>query len=387
VEQKRVLFISDLAFEGSGYFNISTALCTGLSAYGYNLKVLGLNYRGEQHYFPFPIIPMQTLPQVEVALHNLANMWKPDVVIIAIDVNIQEQYLRAIKGLGLKYIAICALENGPLMQSWAMALSQIDKVFFISQLGTDEAKKAGVSTAEHLVIGIDSQIWRVPDPIERANMRKQMGFEEDEKVILTVADNQERKNLWAAMEIIKTYKEENPDQKIKYVLVTRTKNSVGHRLQELANQVGIGKDYLEFERGMSQKELWLLYSCADAFLITSKAEGLCMPIIEAMAVGVPVVGTDTGAIHELLSDDRGFLVDGYKFGNRDSFIDVWGNSKRVMINIENGAKSLKAALEIGKIRTAKLALEYTQSRTWTNTVLQLQKAVEEIFDAPQTPQQ
>lgn len=385
MEPKRILLVSDMDFAGSGYFNISTPICTGLAAYGYDVKVFGLNYHGEQHNFPFSIIPIQSLPEVEIAINNITVVWKPDVIIMAMDIPIQEQVFQKIKGLGIKYMAICPLENGPLMLSWAMALSQMDKVFMISQLGADEAHKSGVNRAEHLVIGIDNKVWRIPEDTERMNIRKQMGFEDDEQVILTVADNQERKNLWAGMAIVKKYIDDNPDKKVRYVLVTRINNPYGYRLQELANQVGIGKQYIEFARGMSQKELWLLYACADIFLLPSKAEGLGMPILEAMSSGVPVVGTDTGAIHELLSDDRGFLVDGYRFGDLDHMIDVWGNSRRVLIDVEKGAKIIKTALEIGKLHSTKIAAEYATSRTWDHTVYQVKKAIEEMIDAPQTP--
>ena len=75
------------------------------------------------------------------------------------------------------------------------------------------------------------------------------------------------------------------------------------------------------ERGVDTTQLRNLYVASDAYLSTSKAEGLGIPILEAMACGIPVVATDTGAITELLEDGRGFLVEPeYKFR------DVWGNS-------------------------------------------------------------
>jgi glycosyltransferase involved in cell wall biosynthesis len=35
--------------------------------------------------------------------------------------------------------------------------------------------------------------------------------------------------------------------------------------------------------GCRSGSLWSLYAAADAFLLTSKAEGLAMPVLEAMA--------------------------------------------------------------------------------------------------------
>jgi glycosyltransferase involved in cell wall biosynthesis len=47
---------------------------------------------------------------------------------------------------------------------------------------------------------------------------------------------------------------------------------------------------------------------ADAFVMSSKSEGLPMALLEAMAVGVPCIATAVGGIADLFGDDRGLLV-------------------------------------------------------------------------------
>jgi len=81
---------------------------------------------------------------------------------------------------------------------------------------------------------------------------------------------------------------------------------------------------MPFERGMPQRDLWALYAIADVYLQPSKAEGLGLPVMDAMCCKLPVVATDTGALTELLADGRGWLIDGYKFDGDDRFfVDVW----------------------------------------------------------------
>ena len=49
------------------------------------------------------------------------------------------------------------------------------------------------------------------------------------------------------------------------------------------------------------------YAAADVLVVTSEHEGFCVPVVEAMAAGVPVVAFDQGAVPEVLGG-AGVLV-------------------------------------------------------------------------------
>lgn len=378
---KKICVITDMDTTGSGYKNLCVPLLTGLAELGHEIKVSGIGYRGEEHNYPFSVIPAQTIQDAQAIAHNLHFVWKPDLYIVAMDIPLQEYYYQNLKQLPVKYMAITPLENGPLTMSWAAILFNMDSVFFISELGKQEAIKAGLSKAEHLMVGVDTVFWHPATPEEKLSLRKGLGIGEDEFVVLTVADNQERKNLSAGMESVALLKNQI-DRKVRYIMVTRPDSPVGWKINDYALELGILKDLIVFNRGLLAKDLWGLYAASDVYLQPSKAEGLGMPVLEAMACGIPCVATDTGALHELLWGDinNEYGSRGYSIQPEYTFRDVWGNSRRDMINVFITADVMK---EISYNRTQKEkvihdALEYTKGRMWSIAAKQIDDKISEI---------
>lgn len=391
-----IIVISDFDLTGSGYLNIVIALCNELAHRGYNIKALGMGYNGAEHYWDFSIIPIphhEAFGVMPVMFHNLQQLAQAgqveeiEAIIVALDIPMQERLLAMQRG-DIPYVGIFPVESGPLCMSWANIISTFDERLVISKFGLRQMEKVGVPGI-HFPVGLDTESWRPPTEGEREKFRESMSYTDDEFVILTVADNQERKNLSIGAEIIRDLI--NDGCNVKWNLVTRKGSPVGWKLDDLFLEYGIMDHVAIYERGMPHDRLWVLHVAADAFLLTSKAEGLCMPVLEAMATKTPVIATECTAIPEHLWEDpnwsreengvwkpitaksifskkidvsglRGFPID-VEYYTRDP----WGNSYRAFADPKSAVKQIKKIIEMPKDKLDEIterAREYAVSRTW-----------------------
>ena len=93
------------------------------------------------------------------------------------------------------------------------------------------------------------------------------------------------------------------------------------------------------------------YATSDVLVVASEHEGFCVPVVEAMAAGLPVVAFDQGAVPEVLGD-AGVLVttrDPYEVA--DAIADL----------LDDGARRADLA-EAGQQRVAELELDTTAER-------------------------
>lgn len=76
-------------------------------------------------------------------------------------------------------------------------------------------------------------------------------------------------------------------------------------LEGLAIELGIG-DWVRFTG--FRRDASTLMVCADVLALTSDWEGLPNVVLEALAAGIPVVGSDVGGVRELITDgENGYL--------------------------------------------------------------------------------
>jgi glycosyltransferase involved in cell wall biosynthesis len=128
--------------------------------------------------------------------------------------------------------------------------------------------------------GVDERFTPAADP---GPARRVHGLERP--YVLCVASMTARKNLAALLPAAGALRAEGIDLVV----------AGGHRPQFAAEQ---GLDGLRLLGHVDDALLPGLYAGADAFVLPSRYEGFGLPVLEAMAVGTPVVAAATGALPE-----------------------------------------------------------------------------------------
>jgi glycosyltransferase involved in cell wall biosynthesis len=80
----------------------------------------------------------------------------------------------------------------------------------------------------------------------------------------------------------------------------------------LADELGLG-GAVRHGHDLTEAELAAWYADADVFVCLSEHEGFCIPLLEAMHAGLPIVAFDAGAVPETLGE-AGILLDGTRPG-------------------------------------------------------------------------
>jgi glycosyltransferase involved in cell wall biosynthesis len=357
----KILYISDLDFRGCGYLRISLPLLEEINKYeDVELRVIGFHYMGQPHDYDYGIIPCGDFNDAVSISSQLYHVnWEYDWLVVAMDIPHINKISEAMRKQfpNIKIAGIYPIESGPLSETWGQYIADMDASFCISLFGTQLSQKYAPE-AKWLPMGLDDQFYILSDK-DKSSLREKYNIPKENFVILTVADNQERKNLSATINIVKKFQAKS-GAKVTYILITREKMPIGWELRDYWYESESEVDFRIVERGMPEEELNNYYNIADVFAIFSKAEGWCMPVAEAICTHTPVVGNDhTGIKEQLELSHCGILVPN-QFVHRD----VWQNANRYYVD-EDAA--VEAILEVFHGKQFEVSDNYADQLTWENS--------------------
>jgi glycosyltransferase involved in cell wall biosynthesis len=214
---------------------------------------------------------------------------------------------------GAKHILYEQLNSGEMTAtSWkkqllqlrgAAATQPVGKVIAISNFVKAQLIEAGIPSGKIIVrhLGVDT-VRFCPDKSAREVWAKTNAITSEEIVISTVS-------------VLRSFK--NP-QTIVQACGLLAKRSVPFKLLVAGDGAMLGElQQLAIELGVAERIHWLGYcadpasllQASDIFVLASTGEAFGLVLTEAMACGVPIVGSESGAIPEIVEDGvTGFLA-------------------------------------------------------------------------------
>ena len=262
----------------------------GFSASGESDPTLALNARGFHFH---PLWEQVSLPRridesgirFFIAPYNTAPLRLPGSVKLVLVVH-DLIYLRSRRELPLSR---STYQNvGRLYRRWIVprAIRRADHILCVSQYTRQELLRR-FNVAPH-------KITVIPNTIDASWYQLQSSPSD---YILCVSGEAPNKNLEAALQGFAGYHRSTRDQRTQ-LRIAGVKPAYHHEFRRLALELGIA-GRVEFLKFVSDAELQSLYANARAFLFPSREEGFGVPVLEALAAGVPVVASKTSSIPEV----------------------------------------------------------------------------------------
>jgi glycosyltransferase involved in cell wall biosynthesis len=180
-----------------------------------------------------------------------------------------------------------------------------DDLIVINREDLDAARRYGLAAHGRLHyipgIGVDVPELRTRcSPGDRLRMRRNLGLEPGDHLFAMVAElNTEKRHLDALLALKMLSR---PTVHIAFAGTGPLRDALERRARRLGVDARV--HWLGFTRDVPA-----LLGASAGILLPSEREGLSRTILEALALGVPVIGTRIRGIRELIEDERGLLIE------------------------------------------------------------------------------
>ena len=138
---------------------------------------------------------------------------------------------------------------------------------------------------------------------ELTMLEEKLGIQPDDKVIISVSRLVPKNGLDLLIEAIRVLNTQYPIHNTRYKLILVGTGPLEASLKLKVESLKL-EDRVIFAGEVSHEELPLYLKISDVFIRPSRSEGLGNAFLEAMAAGVPIIGTRVGGIPDFLDDRK-----------------------------------------------------------------------------------
>jgi len=220
-----------------------------------------------------------------------------------------------------------------------------------SNFSRDRLIASGVPAERAVVVphGVDTQVFRPCGAAERMVQRQKRGFAADDFVFLNVGALYDRKGIPALLKAFAAIarRHEHARLVLKGVdSVYGSRAAVAAMMAQLSEAERLAvKDKVLYRGGeLSYGDLADLYRSADVLVSPYQLEGFNLPVLEAIACGLPVICTAGGP-----TDD--FTRDGFAWRIDSDLVVTDNGSERLLPDPDHLQQLMEKALQDGSFRS------------------------------------
>ncbi len=246
------------------------------------------------------------------------------------------------------------------------AIKNASLILAISECTARDVQRLLGIEPERIVItplGVDQKFFEARRHESSSALLGRYNIPADRPIIMYVGGIDQRKNYWTMLQALLEIKTENQKQSKPapvLLMIGRIEQDRQYpKLQRLITEYGLGGDVC-MPGFVPDEDLLQLYQESSLFLFLSLYEGFGLPVLEAMAAGLPVVCSNTSSLPEV-AGEAACLVDP---------TDAHAAALAMQLILDSPARR-QELIELGKAQAAKFS--------WAQTGLATQAAYQQFF--------
>tara|TARA_B100001123_G_C15340746_1_gene1034775 strand:- start:6272 stop:7405 length:1134 start_codon:yes stop_codon:yes gene_type:complete len=215
------------------------------------------------------VLPPSICDRRIVTIHDLTYMTHPQTAVPSLRKHLEKSVERSVVSAD-RIIAVSKETSNQITKYYGVPASKIDVIYN----------------------GVDTKFLRVPRRKEVDFVRGRYAL--PKRFVLVVGTLQPRKNLLKVVEAVKLVRQTHDDLGLIHV---GPRGWISEK--ELSDIVVQGEGFLQLLGPVPDAQLPAIYSQATMTAAVSIAEGFMLPVVESMAVGTPVITSNTSCMPEI----------------------------------------------------------------------------------------
>jgi len=311
---KNLLLIGDAACS-SGFGRATAGILDHLHKH-HNVSVLGVNYHGDPHKYPYPIYPAHMPGGDPLGLNRLGTLLpriQPDGIILQTNPWHVPHYAKAFHRHGFGNIPIVGIIAVEGKNCVGTQLNFLKRAIFWNEFSAQQAVNGGMKAPYGIVpLGVDLGVF---SPGDREEARLKIGLPDvppGSFIVGNVNRNQFRKRIDLSVMYFAEWIKSRGIRDAYLYLHLLPGSSVQIDVGQLAYYCGANERVILAEPrdilyGAPEEYVVASYRAFDVQMTTTLGEGWGLTTMEGMACGIPQIGGDYAALGEW-AKDAAYLV-------------------------------------------------------------------------------